>query len=271
MQLLEFHLFAQLPPEIREQIWRCTVEPRIVHIRCWVGNRPVEDMPYGAYGEIWEKALVEYRRDAENFASVRTRLPVLHARAPDKPAILDVCREARSLALYEKIILTPGSSVSYAWVNYDVDVIHLVTPDETFARLVHCGNRVRRLQIPIDQDDKSWYRNRLYALKIYFPQLEECFFIMAGRTNIWHWRDVHYNDLFACPVDKINLIDERSNQRMTYAELSQMSDEDAREWIERDLDLHLYVDIDECLSPAQPFGPRLLRGFMAQPYPTPIL
>lgn len=227
-----FHLFSELPPEIRARIWRHTVEPRIVPVTCWVGNKRAEQVSLAVSGDVWEKALADYRQGAQTNASMKTKLPLeLYARSPLKPAVLDACRESRGLGLYEKMILTPGSSASYAWVNYDVDIIYLKDHDEPYTRLRNCGSRVRRLKIKVDVTDEFWDRNRSSGLKFTFSQLKECFVVMRGEGRIWFWRTKDNHNYISCPFEKIHLIEERTNEQMTLAELCQLSEEQVMSWV----------------------------------------
>ncbi|KAJ3495620.1 hypothetical protein NLG97_g3258 [Lecanicillium saksenae] len=228
MEHRTFHPFTELPPEIRARIWRHAVQPRIVPITCWVGDKLAEYVSHAIAGEKWEQDLAKYRNDA------KTRLPLdLYAKAPPKPAVMDVCRETRSLGLYEKMILTPGSDASYAWVNYDADIIYLKTHDEPYTRLKNCGSRVRRLQIKVDVTDEFWDRNRSHGLRTTFTQLDECFVLMRGDGRIWYWRARECRDLIACAPENVHLIEPRTDERMTLAELRRLTDTEIHEWVER--------------------------------------
>ncbi|PQK13798.1 hypothetical protein BB8028_0004g07290 [Beauveria bassiana] len=143
MKNCAFQLFPQLPPEIRACIWRHAIEPRIVPVTCWVGNQRAEaiNTSRATHGAGWESDLAAVRRRRQNQKdpTTMTQLPLeLYAVALHKPPVLDVCRETRSIGLYEPMILTPGSSASYAWVNYNVDVIHLQDDQEPYTRFRNC-------------------------------------------------------------------------------------------------------------------------------------
>lgn len=227
MEQRTFHPFTDLPAEIRANIWRHTVEPRTVPVTCWVGNQRVEAMnrSRATQGEAWEKDLAEARRRAQ------TALPLeLYAKTPLKPAVLDVCREARQLGLYEQMILTSGSSASYAWVNYHVDTIYLEDEEEAYGWYRNCGGLVQRLRLDLDPSDEYWFYKHSSTLKSTFSLLRECFVVMSNDARIWDWRSYDYRKWFSCPPDKIHLIDEENDERMTYKELIDMSDEDVNKW-----------------------------------------
>ncbi|KAJ6779546.1 hypothetical protein PWT90_05170 [Aphanocladium album] len=233
MENLEFHLFGELPPELRARIWHQTVEPRIVPVTCWVGNRRAEAVSQQVSGELWDKALENYRHSVQNNPACKTKLPLeLYARAPNKPAVLDVCKEARSLKLYEKMILTPGSSASYAWVNYDVDIIYLEDHEEPYTRFQNCGHLVRRLRIYADLEQEYWSRNQSYGLKVTFNQLAECFVIMDEDTRIWDWRLYDHQRWFSCPPAKIHLIHLDNDEQMTWDELQRMPADKLAIWVQ---------------------------------------
>lgn len=226
MEHRTFHLFGQLPPEIRARIWRHTVEPRTLSVAAWVGNQRAEAMnaSHATQGEGWE-------RDLAAAQTRKTALPKeLYAVALPKPAVLDVCREVRALGLYEKMILTPGSSASYAWVNYDVDILELEDEEEPYTRYRHCGHLVRRLRLRIDPDNEYWSRNQSYGLKLTFSNLRECFVVMGEDARIWDWSGYRCGQYFSCDPDNVHLIDEENEEEMTYGALERMSQEERREW-----------------------------------------
>ncbi|KAK7934918.1 hypothetical protein PG985_000413 [Apiospora marii] len=84
----EFHPFSRLPPELRQQIWSLSIEPRefVFHL---------------------DYHLVSRSRN---------------------PALLDVCSESRDYALkfhYVKSRNGPYCPFRYQWVNFDVDTVRL--------------------------------------------------------------------------------------------------------------------------------------------------
>ncbi|PMB72054.1 hypothetical protein BM221_002154 [Beauveria bassiana] len=235
MKNCAFQLFPQLPPEIRACIWRHAIEPRIVPVTCWVGNQRAEaiNTSRATHGAGWESDLAAVRRRRQNQKdpTTMTQLPLeLYAVVLHKPPVLDVCRETRSIGLYEPMILTPGSSASYAWVNYNVDVIHLQDDQEPYTRFRNCGHLVRRLRICADPSDEYWFYNQSATLKSTFCQLAECFVVMGTDARIWDWKCYDYQKWFSCPPDNIHLIDEENGEQMTYGELLRLSDEDLKNW-----------------------------------------
>lgn len=200
----------------------------------WVGARVSGHFGYGPRDAKWNEAVAKYRSYVLAPTPIRTILPLeLYAKTSLKPALLDVCRETRSLGLYEKMILTPGSSASYAWVNYDVDIIEIEEGHEYYLLLENCGSRIRRLRLKVDLTDEGWSRGCAGELRATFTQLIECFVIMKGDARIWHWRPPQVYSLIPCAPNQIHLMDERTNEQMTCAELSRMTDEEIAEWVER--------------------------------------
>ncbi|OAA70942.1 hypothetical protein LEL_09533 [Akanthomyces lecanii RCEF 1005] len=223
-----FHLFTELPPEIRASIWRHAVEPRIVPITCWTGEQRAE---VTTMSEAREDDLAEGCRRAHTDPTAKTELPLeLYAKAPLRPPLLDVCKEVLQLGLYEQMILTPGSSASYAWVNYEMDNIYLEDEEEPYSLYRNCGSLVRRLRIRADPSNEYWFYNQSATLKSTFNQLQECFVVMGDEARIWDWRSYDYRKWFSCPPDKIHLIDEENDERMTHEELLQMSNEAVNKW-----------------------------------------
>ncbi|KAM3496971.1 hypothetical protein MY10362_009658 [Beauveria mimosiformis] len=233
MKNCAFQLFSELPPEIRARIWRHAIEPRIVPVTCWVGNQRAEAInnSRATHGTGWERDLAAVRRRTQTDPTAKTQLPLeLYAVALHKPPVLDICRETRSIRLYEKMILTPGSSISYAWVNYHVDVIDLQDDQEPYARFQNCAHLVRRLRLCADPSDEYWFYNQSATLKSTFCQLAECFVVMGKDARIWYWRCYDYQKWFSCPPDSIHRIDEENDEEMTYRDLLEMSDEKVKKW-----------------------------------------
>lgn len=230
----DFHLFTALPPEIRAQIWRYAVVPRIVPVSFWVGCRFARC--FGAlHSAKWDKAVADYRAYVLTASPIRTQLPLdLYAKTDlPPPALLSVCRETRALGFYEKMILTPGSSASFVRINYEADMIDFDGEEDGYSFLQGCGSRIRRLRLKVDVTVEGWRRGGSWQLRKTFTQLEECFVVMEGGARIWFWRVTQYYSLIPCALDRIHFIDERINERITCAELIQMTQPELMEWVAR--------------------------------------
>ncbi|KAI8948997.1 hypothetical protein F4801DRAFT_431703 [Xylaria longipes] len=125
-----FHLFLNLPTELRLQIWALAAEgPRILHVR-------IEDRP------VWTSA-TELEHDT------------VYSSPTPPPAVLHACRESRQAAPYERSFLTsPGiAEARYIWVNFQQDMICL--PDADIHRLEPYGAVIQRLRFTVPPSDPA--------------------------------------------------------------------------------------------------------------------
>lgn len=215
-----------------------TVEPRVVPVSCWFGGCRAVDLPLSTDilrpSKRGRKELQWAKRAAIKDAPPgKTGLPLeLYAASPLKPAVLDACRESRGLGLYEKMVLTKGSDASYAWVNYDVDVVHLVNDDERYEWYSACGDKIRRLKLHVDIGDEYWSRSQSLALPV-FSNLAECFVVSV--CNIGMFRDkCSPAGYFRCPPHTQRFIDENTGEEKTYAQFLAMTDDEFGRWYRKD-------------------------------------
>ncbi|KAI3554899.1 hypothetical protein CABS01_11693 [Colletotrichum abscissum] len=95
--MASFHLFSELPFELRIHIWHLAKEPRTLVVRTC-------DEP------------AKYRRQP-------LESTLIYCRSPNTvPAILQTCREARNIGLYAKAF-SGGLNPRYVWADFDLDTI----------------------------------------------------------------------------------------------------------------------------------------------------
>ncbi|EXF79054.1 hypothetical protein CFIO01_06376 [Colletotrichum fioriniae PJ7] len=95
--MASFHIFSELPFELRIHIWHLAKEPRTLIVRTC-------DEPS------------KYRRQP-------LESTLIYCRSPNTvPAILQTCRESRNIGLYAKAF-SGGLNPRYVWVDFDLDTI----------------------------------------------------------------------------------------------------------------------------------------------------
>jgi hypothetical protein len=152
-----FHLFPQLPLELRQRIWELSIEPREV-----------------AIGPLWNK--------------VAARLPQLQNWPSPPPAAFRACWEAQSYLQkhYVKAFAsrTPCADI---WVNFDVDTIYIEQ-----LNLIDIGADIRFVrQLTIETDDPKQFFTEGSATLVGAKALERVTFVRVGRSkpcDAW-WRE----------------------------------------------------------------------------------
>lgn len=160
-----FHLFPQLPSELRSQIWRLAAsEPR--HIRLQT-NR--------------DNPLIQYL------------IPSL-----PPPAILHTCQESRTEAqAYYTKAFSVANAPQFIWTNFNVDTIEV----ENIYQAYNLGEtdivQIQRLAIPM-VDSEYCVRNMLYAIEGMI-RLEEV--VILTHRVIFDW-DPKNLDKFPVELEK---------------------------------------------------------------------
>ncbi|KXJ93784.1 hypothetical protein Micbo1qcDRAFT_231434 [Microdochium bolleyi] len=173
-----FHVFSQLPYELRIRVWECTLEPRIVHL--WVRSSCFT-ISHEERKAIAYKTLHDWR-DWISIKHVSSKSPV--------PSILHVSREARSVGsrLYQKTHdkihdRLPADAQYYAYVNWAIDIIAL--DDGPLASLINFRHKIQRLRILKDSSDDLWDRYEARGLR-HFTSLQELFVVCENGIMGWH-------------------------------------------------------------------------------------
>jgi hypothetical protein len=178
--------FPRLPYELRTRIWELTVEPRTVEVRT--------KKEHESSGKILH---------------VTSSTPV--------PAVLQACREARNLRLYQQAF-TLGVEPRYVWVNFDIDMISIgdtdfdtIEPDEQLL--------IRRLTFEHENSDTLFYFQDVEI----FSNLEEIHVICLEGVLAWHdaWKYIPW----PCPKENLRFIDKESGQIAVGEDLVRMVDE----------------------------------------------
>lgn len=149
---------------------------------------------------------------------------VLYAASPIIPGVVHACRESRALNLYERFILEPATTASYAWVNYDVDTIE-IGENEHYIRFKHCGHKIRRLKFKGNIDCEVWTMETSYDLR-YFSNLIECFVVTSDNFIDWGGDDGCYRPL--CDTKSLFIIKEQTGETKCCAELDLAWEEEQR-------------------------------------------
>ncbi|QPH16080.1 hypothetical protein C2857_000627 [Epichloe festucae Fl1] len=199
-----FHPFPRLPFELRARIWVLTVEPRTVPVTCWIGHRRANEVNRYPDFYNWRVDLnIEAMKPgllAKHFAST---LPLSRSLALD-------------LKLYEKLILEPGSTASYAWVNFDMDTID-IGENELYERFIHCANKIRRLKFKASIRSEEWFCFESQNLS-HFNNLLECF--VVTEHNIFDWAGAKFYRP-RCNPEGVFIIQEQTGQMKCLADLDQ--------------------------------------------------
>ncbi|KAK2012534.1 hypothetical protein LZ32DRAFT_638206 [Colletotrichum eremochloae] len=121
----EFHLFSNLPFELRIRIWDMTREPRLLNVKA-------------------RAELNKYRRHPLDYT-------LFYCTSPNPvPAILQTCHESRSLGLYERSFAS-GLTPRYIWVDFQLDTIRATYWDLKLLKVEK--ERIRHLSIEVENTD----------------------------------------------------------------------------------------------------------------------
>jgi hypothetical protein len=171
-----FHLFLDLPIEIRIQIWESTpVQGRVIKVR---------ELHFGsAYG---------------------SPTPV--------PAVTQACQESRKYCSYQKAFVM-DQSPRYIWVDFESDIIQMNC--EIMSRLVLEKNRVKHLRIALSHElgwDLSEFFFHDYSYKIRdFPQLKSCDVLVNDGPYYWG-NFIKETDWGACQQSNVRIIDAKTGE-----------------------------------------------------------
>jgi hypothetical protein len=176
-----FHLFQQLPLELRMQIWASAfVDDRILKVRRLYPSR-----------EYWSPSPV--------------------------PAVTRTCQESRKYCSYRKAFVAEGVP-RYIWSKLDSDIIQmlgsvmsvLVEEDRTEK------NEIRRLRIEfvtengIGDESEFFFHNYSHRFRD-FPKLNGCDVLVTDGLHTW----AHYmKDLYwgVCPRSNVRIIDAKTGE-----------------------------------------------------------
>jgi len=170
-----FHLFPRLPLELRNQIWRCTAEPRTVEVR------------------------IERKNPARHRFFISST-PV--------PGPLQCCREARDelQRLYQRAFFEgntqQGFQWRYVWLNLDIG------PSE-FRDFESIIPTIKRLKFERENSDEYFYNTENRRL-LDFTNIEEIHVVCAD--GFWQWGGALYDHAWPCAHEKLVFFDPWNGQ-----------------------------------------------------------
>jgi hypothetical protein len=200
-----FHPFPRLPLELREQIWKDTVEPRTVDVR-------------------------RVREGTQRYGQLVSSTPI--------PAILQSCREARNLGLYERVFFevaavkkfkgnneaeiaverffmpdeqgeegpkevdSPDTEQRYVWLDLDIDMVDIGA--SKFCNYESIASAVKRLKFERENGDEYFYRTESNEL-MKFVSVEEIHIVCAD--GFWMWAGAIDEHAWPCAEEKLVFID----------------------------------------------------------------
>ena len=200
-----FHPFPRLPLELREQIWKDTVEPRTVDVR-------------------------RVREGTQRYGQLVSSTPI--------PAILQSCREARNLGLYERVFFevaavkkfkgnnapeiaverfftpdeqeeegpkkvgSPDTEQRYVWLDLDIDMVDIGA--SKFCNYKSIASAVKRLKFERENGDEYFYHTESNEL-LKFVSVEEIHIVCAD--GFWMWAGAIDDHAWPCAEEKLVFID----------------------------------------------------------------
>ncbi|KAJ6193911.1 hypothetical protein J3E72DRAFT_406142 [Bipolaris maydis] len=178
-----FHPFPRLPLELREQIWKDTVEPRTVDVR------RVEDWHVTSDG-VW------------GLTRTLSSTPV--------PATLQSCREARNLGLYERVFMPNNpreagphdAEQRYVWLNLNIDMVDIGTT--YFSLYKHIAPAIKRLKFSRENGNDFFYHTENKELE-QFVNVQEIHIDCAD--GFWMWYGATDEHCWPCAIENLLFID----------------------------------------------------------------
>jgi hypothetical protein len=191
-----FHPFLRLPAELRSQIWKSTVEPRIID--------------------------VEVRRER---GGIQAPYLVSHTAVP---AVLQTCREARNEGLYQQafseIAGTDDHRRRYVWAALNVDTIDI--GETLFEDFKPVASVIQRLRFERSNSDEFFYHSEVQELRD-FVNVKEIQVVCADGLRSWDGAiEDHY---FPCGAENIVMIDPEDGHLMKATDLDEMLDRERKE------------------------------------------
>lgn len=203
--MASFCLFLKLPPEVRTSIWAYSIENRTVDIRALQASR---HQHRGAHRHSPE--------EPDPFTPVSV------------PAVMQVCRESRSLQLYEKyeysypaeprcdmctfwmgvVNIAPAQPEQrYAWINFEMDMIDMGR--DHLYDIKHIALRIQRLMLERDNTEEYWYHDEGHEL-IHFRNLEVIHVLSPHTLALWC--DAWTERYWSCEKENLKFIDKETGQ-----------------------------------------------------------
>ena len=193
-----FHSFPRLPFELRAQIWKATVRPRVVNVR----------------------ADIRSRRNGPPVRYLGSSTPV--------PAPLHTCQEARNHGLYQKAFAelanSDGSGQQYVWLNLDIDFISIGETATCYFKPVM--PLVRRLKLEREYTE-YWSYTDVRDLRG-FVNVKEIHLVVA--EGMWAWHQVWDADRWPCGNENVWIIDPDDDRTIRAVEMTKIFDQEQEKW-----------------------------------------
>ncbi|KAK4233498.1 hypothetical protein C8A03DRAFT_47975 [Achaetomium macrosporum] len=185
-----FHPFPRLPFELRAQIWEMSVEPRTVEVRIVYGNRHLQEGP-----------------------RLLTFTPV--------PAILQTCREARSLGLYQRAFteLPINLARRYVWVNFEIDIISI--GKSYFEGFEPVAPLIKRIKFERQRQDEVFFHWESRDIES-FVNLREIHVVSVD--GFWGWHGASKDHYWPCGNENVICFDPYENRVMRLLEMEELYD-----------------------------------------------
>ncbi|KAH8639341.1 hypothetical protein IG631_07111 [Alternaria alternata] len=201
-----FYPFPRLPLELREQIWKDTIEPRTVDVR-------------------------RIRKGTQRYGQLISSTPI--------PAILQSCREARNLGLYEQVFFevtpatekfkgkneaaiamkkffmpdergeegpkkagSPDTEQRYVWLDLNIDMVDIGA--SRFCNYESIASGVKRLKFERENSEEYFYHTESTEL-MKFATVEEIHIVCAD--GFWMWAGAAHEHSWPCAEENLVFID----------------------------------------------------------------
>ncbi|KAH7350090.1 hypothetical protein B0T11DRAFT_290532 [Plectosphaerella cucumerina] len=212
-----FHVFSNLPRELRLLIWKYSMQPRIVDIMSWQDT--------SICGDYLGSRCCPSRIRCNAF----DRTNHVYSRTPT-PTILYICRESRQVGErhYRKNFLCHGSRhpkpsclpSDFIWVNFDIDTfdlrLHEITDLHPPGQEHHL---IQRIQVTCHRRHMDWFlfvRPRLG----HFGGLKSVDFIWDDDLNIGAWYTLLASpeeaDKWGCDPAIVRVISKHTGEVLDY-------------------------------------------------------
>lgn len=192
-----FHLFPQLPAEIRIRVWELTVEPRIVEVRLRDNASCSRSAPH-----------------LENTPYVLSLTPI--------PAPLHTCREARKLRLYQKAFsdlliynhMRQDLQRPYIYFNHDIDTISIGR--DHLATLHGVEHLIKRLRLERDNFAATW---NYCGLPRFQNALEIQVVLCKVGGDMRDWYEAAQDVRWPCGAENVSIVDPRDDRTLNLADM----------------------------------------------------
>jgi hypothetical protein len=231
-----FHAFPQLPLELREHIWKSTVEPRTVNIhidrenlerrRHLTSSTPIPAVLHTCREARNQGLYQQARFEVDTHPSSEHRSPtpssaMLQSReVPDQGLSKSAHFSVGTPRSSERRTSTPNLAVSqhrdqavhqqtrfdsewrYVWLNWDIDMVDIGTSEFRYFEPV--ATQIKRLKFERENGDEFFYNTEKSEL-MKFVNVEEIHVDCAD--GFWMWGEAVYDHPWPCGPENVVFID----------------------------------------------------------------